>query len=215
MNKNNFVKLVQAVTQRDFQIATDDQDLDVNKTYYVYRKLPITGRTVGFNWHTPKTIEKMLGSFVTAFANKYKEPNPAAYDRVYGGKQYRWADKTDEQKEFAYMNHASNMYSKSALLEQVEQNMRGEHVSSALTRYGFYATEYGVGIFCLFSIEPLAASIRLMSEFLSGMSIPYKNEFSDKQWVYRFRLGMDKQKHIALLDRFARKQQECAECVPN
>jgi len=164
--------------------------------------LPITNRKIYFKWVTPKTDEKMLKSFITAFTTRYKEPNPRAYDwsaRTYGEKA-KWENKTEEEREFAYYHHSSNMYSKKELLEQIEANFGKEDIANGLIRYGFYPTEYGVGIFCFWATDAVKKAINTMAEYLKNKSIPYSNEFSDARWVFRFKLGISKEAHTNILN---------------
>jgi len=202
MNTQNFQNLIQLVTGRDFLIDTTDESLATEKEYFVYRILPITNRKIYFKWVTPKTDEKMLKSFITAFTTRYKEPNPRAYDwsaRTYGEKA-KWENKTEEEREFAYYHHSSNMYSKKELLEQIEANFGKEDIANGLIRYGFYPTEYGVGIFCFWATDAVKKAINTMAEYLKNKSIPYSNEFSDARWVFRFKLGISKEAHTNILN---------------
>jgi len=196
----NFQNLIQLITGRDFLIKTNDTDLQFETEYTIYRILPVTKRTASFVWKTSKAEDKMLRSFITAFTSKYREPNPEAYNHFYGGKEYRWEWKTDEQKEFAYLNHASNMYSKEALLKQVEDNFSKDGISTGLMRYGFYNTEYGIGIFCFWMTNGVQSAITAMAKHLQTLSIPFTNEFSDARWVYRFKLGLTKESHLSIIN---------------
>jgi hypothetical protein len=202
MNTSNFNNLIQLITGRNFEIRTSDIELLPEMEYIVVRKLPVTGRNVSFKWKTPKTDEKMLRSFITSFATKYREPNPLAYDYEYGGKYYTWAAKTDEEKEFAYCHHASNMFSKEQLLKQVEDNFSNENIATGLIRYGFYPTEYGIGIFCFWLTVGVNSAIEAMKKYLLSSNIPFRNEFSDARWVFRFRLEISKNVHTNILNNF-------------
>ena len=205
MQTANFQKLIQLVTGRDFIIDTKSEDLQFETEYLIYRILPVTKRTVSFVWKTPKTEDKMLRSFITSFTSKYREPNPRAYDysaRTYG-EQYKWENRTAEDKEFAYMHHASNMYSKDALLKQVEDNFSKDGISTGLIKYGFYNTEYGIGIFCFWMTAGVNSAIIAMQKHLQKLSIPYSNEFSDARWVYRFKLGISKETHLNIINQLA------------
>ena len=79
MLTQNFQNLIQLVTGRDFIIDTTDNEIFFEKQYEIIRVLPASKRAVGFSWKTPKSDEKMLRSFITAFTSKYREPNPANY----------------------------------------------------------------------------------------------------------------------------------------
>jgi len=196
MKTENFSNLIRLITGRDFSIKTADNELQFEKEYLIYKTLPITGRTVSFMWKTPKADEKMLRSFITAFTSKYREPNPASYE--YYGKGY-WNGKTPEQREFAYLNHASHMISKTELLQQVEANFSKDEISAGLIKYGFYNTEYGIGIFCFWMTSGVNSAIAAMKNHLQNLYIPFTNEFSDAKWVFRFKLGLSKEAHFAIL----------------
>lgn len=200
MQTQNFQNLIRLVTGRDFIIKTEDTELEFEKEYCIYRTLPVTARTVSFYWKTPKADEKMLRSFITAFTSKYREPDPAAYTTCAPYFSPSWNERTAEQQEFAYCHHASNMYSKEQLLKQVEENFAKDGISTGLIRYGFYNTEYGIGIFCFWMTAGVQAAIRTMQSHLEKLSIPYANEFSDARWVYRFKIGLTKESHLAIIN---------------
>lgn len=203
MNKERFEKLIQKITGRNLIIDTHDQEIINGKEYSVYNLLPVTQGKIRFKWKTATTDEKLLRSFITAFCTKYLEPNPKAYDKFYGGQEYKWEWMTDEQKENARFHHRSNMLSKDSLMKQIESNFNSPDMETSLIRYGFYPTEYGVGIFCFWETQAVVNAIKTMQKHLSELSIPFKNEFSDAKWVYRFKLGLNKESHTALLNNFA------------
>ena len=200
MTTSNFQNLIRLVTERDFSIKTEDTDLQFEKEYLIYRLLPITKRTVSFYWKTPKADEKMLRSFITAFTSKYREPNPSNYTTCSPYFSPSWNEMTAENQEFAYCHHSSNMYSKTDLLKQVESNFAKDGISTGLMRYGFYNTEYGIGIFCFWMTEGVNKAIQAMKNHLQKLSIPFTNEFSDARWVYRFKLGLTKESHLSIIN---------------
>jgi len=202
MKTTNFINLANAITGRDFQIKAGE-DILFDTEYKVFRVLPLTGIVVSFKWKTAKTEDKMLKSFITAFCNKYREPNPRAYNKVYGGTEYKWSDKTDKEKEYAYLHHSSNMYSKIDLMNQIEANFGKENVYSTLMTYGFYPTMYGVGIFALFNTEYVAKAIDALRHYLKKQNIPFTNEFSEARWVYRFKIGLSKENHESIIYQFS------------
>jgi hypothetical protein len=199
MKTLNFEKLIQAITKRDFVINTQDEDLQFDKEYYIYKILPLTDRKVSFKWKTPQTEEKLLKSFITTFTNKYFEPDPQAYNGKYGT---LWSNKTDKEKEYAYMHHRSNMYRKEDLLNQIQMNFENELIYDSLIKYGFYHTEYGIGIFVFWTTKYVVEAIEYMKKYLDKNNIPYANEFSDAKWVYRFKLNINKEKHYQILKSF-------------
>lgn len=200
MTTNNFQNLIQLITGRDFIIKTNDADIQFEKEYCIYRILPVTQRPVSFFWKTPKADEKMLRSFITAFTSKYREPNPANYTTCSPYFSPSWDQMTAENQEFAYYHHSSNMYNKEALLKQVEANFATDAIKSGLIKYGFYNTEYGIGIFCFWLTNSVQSAIKYMEDHLKKLSIPYTNEFSDAKWVYRFKIGISKENHLAIIN---------------
>lgn len=200
MQTNNFQNLIQLVTGRDFTIKTTDTDLQFEKEYFIFRTLPITKYIISFTWKTPKTEEKMLRSFITAFTSKYREPNPEAYTTCSPYFAPSWDEMTAEKQEFAYMHHSSNMYSKDKLMKQIENNFENEGIATGLIKYGFYNTEYGIGIFCFWMTEGVNKAINAMKTHLQTLSIPFTNEFSDARWVYRFKIGLTKTNHLAIIE---------------
>lgn len=200
MKVDNFQNLIQLVTGRDFTINTKDVDIQFEKEYTIFRKLPITDRTILFTWKTPKAEDKMLRSFITAFTSKYREPDPKTYDYNYGGKEYKWEEKTEQEKEYCYSHHATHMYNKEELLKQVENNFTNPAICSGLIRYGFYETHYGIGIFCFWMTDGVQRAINTMKSHLTSLSIPYSNEFSDAKWVFRFKLGISKETHLSIIN---------------
>lgn len=205
MEKQRFTKLIQEITGRDLIINTSDDELLCESEYYVYKHLPILDRYVGFLWKTPKTYDRFLRSFITAFSSKYKEPSPSAHTgKGYGpyNKEFDWNYMSDKQKEYCYFHNSSYMYSKESLLEQIEKNFEKPTITDTLCRYGFYTTEYGIGIFSFFLTDGVANSIIKMENYLNSKGIPYRNEYSDARWVYRFILGLNKVKHNSILQNF-------------
>jgi len=204
MKTQQFSNLIQIATGRNFQIATDKEELTNEMDYFVYRILPVTGRKISFKWTAPKSEEKYLRSFITAFTTKYREPNPAAYNHgpeyCYGAS--KWTDKTPEQQEAAYYHHASNMYSKKDLMNQVEANFNNPGITAGLNRYGFYATEYGIGTFVLFATRYVEQSIFEMAAYLKRQGIAFSNEYSDARWVLRFKINASKTIHENILASF-------------
>lgn len=203
MLTSNFQNLIRLVTGRDFSIKTNDTELQFETEYCIYRVLPVSQRPVSFMWKTPKADEKMLRSFITAFTSKYREPNPANYTTCSPYFSPSWSEMSAEKQEFAYCHHASNMYSKAALLKQVEDNFANDAIATGLIRYGFYNTEYGIGIFCFWMTAGVNSAINTMASHLQKLSIPFTNEFSDAKWVYRFKLGLTKESHLSIINQLS------------
>lgn len=209
MKTENFTQLISAITGRAFSISarTDwrntapaGETLEHEKTYFVGMTLPITGITVGFDWKTPKADEKMLRSFISAFTSKYREPNPATYVSYEGVN--RWESMTPEKREYAHFHHASHMLSKEILLAQVQARFSCAEIETALNQWGFYETEYGIGIFCFWETQFVRNAIGKMRAYLFGLNVATREEYSDARWVYRFRIEANREIHTSLLKQF-------------
>jgi hypothetical protein len=94
------------------------------------------------------------------------------------------------------------MFSKESLMQQIEANFNLPEIENTMKRYGFYATEYGIGIFVLFNTEYVKKACNGMAKYLQSNGIPYANEFSEAGWVLRFKIGISKQAHENLLANF-------------
>lgn len=202
MRTENFQNLIQNITGRNLIIETTDAELLTEKEYLLCVTFPVTGIRSAFTWKTPKAEEKMLRSFITSFASKYREPNPKSYNYQYGDKFYTWEEKTPEQKEQCIYHHRTHQFSKEDLLQQITDNFNKEGIQDALIKYGFYNTEYGIGIFCFFETEYVRGAIQKMKDFLNSISVPFANEYSDARWVYRFKLNLSKEQHGNILKQF-------------
>ena len=113
-----------------------------------------------------------------------------------------------ENQEFAYMHHRSNMYDKKQLMAQVEANFNNPDITTGLNRYGFYATEYGIGTFILFATRYVEQSIFDMTAYLKSQNITFSNEYSDKLWVLRFKINATKHIHEGILNDFSNPMPE-------
>jgi hypothetical protein len=150
---------------------------------------------------TPKKEENLIRSFVNQFCKKYKEPDPSCYNGVYPGST-SWENMDDLSREYCYLHHSSHMYNEKQLMEQIKMNMNDPKIEGALCRYGFYETNYGIGIFILFAGTYEMNAINKMKCYLKNNNIPFANEFSEAKWVYRFLLNIDKDTHAAILNKF-------------
>lgn len=205
MKTKNFEILIKTITGREFIVDTKDTEIKVNSEYLIYRTLPVSKRNISFNFKTPKNEENLLKSFINQYCKKYREPNPANYTGHYCGTYNpndAWENKSEEEKEFCYYHHASNMFSHKTLLEQIKTNLDNPNVENTFCKYGFYPTIYGIGIFVLFSGKYEMSAIEKLSNYLLKEGIPFKNEFSNAKWVYRFIINLQKDIHEKILNSF-------------
>lgn len=210
MKTENFTQLIRAITGRDFEIhrritwpdsVPAQGEIETETVYAIVRTLPLTERVCAFDWKTPKSEDKLLRSFITAFTSKYREPDPETYRATpYGGRA--WASKTPKERESAYGHHSAHMLSKEKLLAQVVERFNCSTIETAINRWGFYETEYGIGIFCFMGGQYVLNAINRMREFLISKGVSASEEFSDARWVYRFRIEATLDLHIGLLRQF-------------
>jgi len=198
MKIENFLKIINSITARNFLINTTG-NIELENEYFIYKILPLSKEKIGFVFKTPKKEESIIKSFITQFTSKYFEPNPSRYDGRYGG--VKWEDKSEKEKEFAYHHHRNNMYSKKALLEQIKENAIKNKTKNIFSKYGFYETNYGIGLYVLFGLNNEVA-VKKMKNYLDEKEIPYTNEFSDAKWVFRFVININKDIHRKLLNEF-------------
>lgn len=64
-----------------------------------------------------------------------------------------------------------------------------------LNQYCYVAKSYGFGVFNLYN-PFFGRDVSGLKETLDGLGIPYKNEYSDKSWIYRFKVA-----HKAIKDK--------------
>ncbi len=109
---------------------------------------------------------------------------------------------TAEKREYAFNHHASHMLSKEKLLNQVQARFECAEIETALNQWGFYETEYGIGIFCFWETQFVRNAIAKMRGYLSGLNVASREEYSDARWVYRFRIEANREIHTSLLKQF-------------
>lgn len=204
MRTENFVKLICAITKRELFVDSNDEHILCNKEYFIYKKLPLLDSKISFKFKTPTKEENILKAFISCFATKYLEPNPAKYNYSYGGKSYTWDEKTEKEKQFCKYHHKSFMYSKSELMAQITSNLDSNSILPVLLRYGFYETNYGIGIYCFYNGKQIKEAINKMYNYLKNAGIPFTNEFSDAKWVFRFCINLSKENHLAILNSFCK-----------
>jgi hypothetical protein len=204
MKKENFEKLIQAVTGRPLEIITEDNEIQLQTEYCIaHRNIEGTDNYVRFYWKTPKKQDNIMRSFITAFASKYTQPNPAKYGpNDWNPDRKTWDQMTGRERTMAYYHHRSYMYTKEQLLKQVEANFGTPQMGTAMMRYGFYLTDYGFGTFVLFGGQHVEKAVMRMREYLKLENIPYRNELSDARWVLRFVLNMGRPIHEKILTKF-------------
>jgi hypothetical protein len=207
MNASQFEKLIQAVTGRPLTFKAGAEELPLSGKVAIYRPYKAGQTIFAFEWKTPKNEDALLRSFITAFCSKYLEPDPEMYSRncsVYGDTWAKysaaWNDAETRWNCALWNHHRSNQLSKEKLMAQVVCNF--SNFDSAMSKLGFYPTNYGVGIFTIYGGKAISDSLAGMARHLENLAIPYKTELSKAAWVTRFILGIDKESHRKICAEF-------------
>jgi len=202
MKTDNFLHLIREITGEPFRIDEPGEEVLLDQLYFVRLSLAGSAHLLEFQWKTPKDEENLLRSFVTAYCSRCRVVNPAHY--VSDNPRYDWKNMSQKDRDYARLcHHRGNMFSKEELMEQIETRFKGENMGKVLSRYGFYFTDYGIGIFVLFGGKAVDDACGSMREFLAGRGVGFTNEFSKAGWVLRFRLGLTREIHAGLLSEFS------------
>lgn len=76
-----------------------------------------------------------------------------------------------------------------------------KYTSDRVTKYHYYTTLYGIGMFAFFTKDIVKATIKL-AKYLDSKDVKYYNEYSDAGWVYRFVIGDKVENHNKILKNF-------------
>jgi len=207
MKTKQFNQLIQAVTGRPLTVETDFDEIPLDYHVVIHRPYGARGWDTleAFTWKTPKKIDSLLRSFITAFCSRYLEPDPDSYD-CYAGRTWentyaeKWNDPATRWNCAPWHHHRSHMKSRETLKSEVIENFG--KFDSCMGRLGFYPTHYGIGLFTAFGGSWVETSLASMREHLERNGIPYGNELSEAGWVTRFLIGQEKPSHIAILGSF-------------
>lgn len=181
MEKQNFETIIKLITNRDLTINTTNNIVELNKQYSIYYN-----GIFNFTFKTPKHYDSLLSTFINQYSKKFKQV------------QQKYIDLFNFKNQNAYMkNHC---YTSVMLLDEIKENFKKDSVINYYSRYGFYSTEYGIGIFVQFLSEQ---SFDNMEKFLLSKNIPYSLEYSTKEYVLRFKIKVSKDFHQNLLENFA------------
>ena len=76
-----------------------------------------------------------------------------------------------------------------------------KYTSDRVSKYHYYTTLYGIGMFAFFTKDIVKATVEL-AKYLENKEIKYYNEYSDAGWAYRFVINKDIESHNELLNNF-------------
>lgn len=204
METKNFESLIEAVTGRKLVIRNNVGFRGYTGSYpekiepgikYDICRIDYEGQErFTFTFNAPQNPEHFLKSFINQFCGKHKEPNPS--------KIHNWETLPEKYRDNCYLYHSSSMFSKQHLMKQIQDNVSQSGITNVYCRYGFYPTEYGLGIFILFAGAYEMEAITKLRAYMQANKIPFSNEFSDARWVYRFKINVNKNFHTGVLKNF-------------
>ena len=176
MEVSQFNTITSLITGRKCEIITDV--IELNDCYKVKVE---EGFNLWFEFKTGKSYDNLINTFITQFCSKYKEQLPK-----YKGKR------------FYDLSH--HMLSKYDLMDSIKLNFASDTFIEQYSRVGFYSTHYGIGIFSfLLSDIHLNMVSQKLNNLLNESNIKFHNEFSDKRWVFRWVINIDKNVHSSLI----------------
>ena len=127
-----------------------------------------------YDFKTTKKVDTFLKSFVNQHINKY-EMKQGTYEIINGFAEFVTPKKEDILKKYTNQNRVS--------------------------KYFFYTTLYGIGMFAIFTRD-IKSATSVLAEYLKSKNIQYSNEYSDAGWAYRFVINKDVDTHNKLLEGF-------------
>jgi hypothetical protein len=182
MTSLQFENLAKEVTKLNIQIFEPENSKDLRwSSYFKYNGIlkPSTvygikiGENIDYNFKTTKKVETFFKSFINQHINKY-EMKQGEYKLINGQVEF-----IKPKKEAIIKNYTSDRVSK----------------------YHYYTTLYGIGMFAFFTKDIVNATIEL-AKYLKSKGINYTNEYSDAGWAYRFVIGDKVEAHNKLLENF-------------
>ncbi len=125
--------------------------------------------SIDFDFRTGKREDNILKSFINQFIVKY---------------------------ECKQMKIIDGEFCKQTKKEVIAKLKNSDRVS----KYLFYTTLYGIGYFCIFMGQKnFNNTNNILAKYLQSKNIPFTNEFSEANWVYRFVINQDVKTHNKLL----------------
>ena len=185
MKSFEFNKLIGIVTNMNCDIIqysdiTENSEIESNTEYFItVNELGIINK--GFYFKTPKNLDNLVQSFLTQFCKKLKKQLP----------------QFEGQKHYNLSHHCLCEYElKNMLIDNFNNNVD----FNTYCKYALYPTKYGIGISTyLIDIEKL--KINALFNFLENNKIPFTNEFSEKEYAFRFKISKDIEFNKSILNK--------------
>lgn len=182
MKTIDFENLAKEITGKNIKLFKPENPKD-KYTYYhkfngVLEPSTIYGISVNgdimYNFKTTKKIETFFKSFINQHINKYELKNNGSYELVNGKVIY---------------------------VEPTKESIVKKYTSDRVSKYHYYTTLYGIGMFAFFTKDIVKATLNL-AKYLESKKIAYSNEYSDAGWAYRFVINKSVETHNELLENF-------------
>tara|TARA_R110002012_G_C11540162_1_gene601338 strand:+ start:360 stop:914 length:555 start_codon:yes stop_codon:yes gene_type:complete len=129
--------------------------------------------SIQYDFKTTKKIETFFKSFINQHISKYEMKLPK-YEFIEG---------------------------KVVAIYPKKQDVIKKYTSNRVSKYHYYTTLYGIGMFAFFTKDIAIATAKL-AKYLKDNNISYSNEYSDAGWAYRFVIGKKVEEHNDLLKNF-------------
>jgi hypothetical protein len=175
MKAFDFNTLINTITNMNCDIIqysdiTENTEIIGNTEYFiVVNELGIINK--GFIFKTPKNLDNLVQSFINQFCTKLKKQKIEFIG----------------MKHFTLSHHLENNYT---LKNIIIHNFTNKETLNTYYKYALYPTTYGIGISTyLIDVEKL--KINALFDFLELNKIPFKNEFSEKEFAFRFKISKD------------------------
>ena len=183
METINLENLAKKITGLNIKIFIPDNPND-KYTYYNRFNGVLSEETVygvqiddciEYTFKTTKKVETFFKSFINQHIRKYEM------------KQGFWG----------YIDDSKNL----GWVYPKKETIVKKLISDRVSKYHYYTTLYGIGMFAYFTRDVKNATKNL-SEYLDSKNINYTNEFSEAGWVYRFVINSEVKNHNKLLENF-------------
>ena len=181
MDSLTFEKLAYEITGKNIQLFYPENENNKFTPYYRFSGFLEPSKKYGiyfdnqiqFDFKTTKKVETFFKSFINQHIRKYEMKQPS-FKMINGKVEYVYPKKEDVIKKYT---------------------------SDRVTKYHYYTTLYGIGMFAFFTKDIVKATLKL-AKYLESKGIKYSNEYSDAGWAYRFVIDKKIEEHNELLNEF-------------
>lgn len=182
MEKINFINLVSILTNKKIDLRLNVYGATkkwYDTTFSDFTELEVNqdytvfiDETQQFTFKTGKNSDTFVKSFLTQYISKASIFNISTMEYM-----------TKEEKRDSIVNNVNNTNN-----------------FNRLSKYIYYTTLYGIGMFIFFMNEKtIQKYTTFLNEYLKASNINYKNEYSEAGWVYRWVIKSDINHHNLIL----------------